>query len=77
MNEYNLTGFNFKLDLWFSAPVLKNYAYTSVLVILGCIENKKEWPNLCSKCLERARSRWLRVFQGCCEKSGKIDVFML
>ena len=33
-----------KLDLCFSAPALKNDATRSVLVILWCLENKKNDP---------------------------------
>ena len=44
-----------------SASVLKNNAPCSVLVILWCIESKKNLPNSYSICLGRATSRCIWV----------------
>ena len=49
------------VDLWFSASVPKNNAPCSVLVILWCIESKKNLPNSYSICLGRATSRCIWV----------------
>ena len=66
-----------RLDLWFSPPVLKNYAYRSFLIFFVCMKNKKEWPNLCSMRLERAMLSYTWVYHGCCDKSRKNVLFVL
>ena len=66
-----------RLDLWFSPPVLKNYAYRSFLIFFVCMKNKKEWPNLCSMRLERAMLSYTWVYHGCCDKSCKNVIFVL
>ena len=65
------------VDPWFAAPVLKNYATCSVLVILWCIESKKNWLNLCSTCLGCARSRCIWVWYGGLGKKSEKVINML
>ena len=64
------------LDLWFFAPALKNYAPTSILIILWCLENKKKRPSLCSTRLGRARLRYIWICHGRCDKKGKNVIFV-
>ena len=64
------------LNLWFFAPALKNYAPTSILIILWCLENKKKRPSLCSTHLGRARLRYIWICHGRCDKKGKNVIFV-